>query len=183
MADIDRTGGMMVVLFIALPPSSSSDDQRSRPGNHLLTLRLTVLDPGPDMQVTSLHTALSGRPHAGESPVFVRRAMDELVHRLSRVQHVRRDFAAANRKRSIEEADLDENRSLVPVQVLVRDLVAFEAHDGDERDLDAFSGWRDAGQKPVHADRVSEAHNQFVDDLALPDRPRDGNDLDVRREL
>jgi ATP-dependent protease HslVU (ClpYQ) ATPase subunit len=41
--------------------------------------------------------------------------MDELVHRLSRVQHVRRDFAAANRKRSIEEADLDENRSLVPV--------------------------------------------------------------------
>jgi hypothetical protein len=35
--------------------------------------------------------------------------MDELVHRLSRVQHVRRDFAAANRKRSIEEADLDEN--------------------------------------------------------------------------
>jgi hypothetical protein len=80
--------------------------------------------------------------------------MHELVHRLSRVQHVRRDFAGANRKRSIEEADLDENRSLVPVQVLVRDLVAFEAHDGDERDLHAISGWRDARQKPVHADRV-----------------------------
>jgi hypothetical protein len=50
--------------------------------------------------------------------------MDELVHRLSEVQDLRRDFAAANRKHSIQETDLDEQRSLVPVQVLARDLVA-----------------------------------------------------------
>jgi hypothetical protein len=33
----------------------------------LLTSRLTVLDRVPDMQVTSLHTALPARPHAGAS--------------------------------------------------------------------------------------------------------------------
>jgi hypothetical protein len=48
MADIDRTGGMMVVLFIALAAIKFFG-----PGNHLLALRLTVLDSVPDMQVTS----------------------------------------------------------------------------------------------------------------------------------
>ena len=36
---------------------------------------------------------------------------------------MRRDFAAANGKRSVEQADLDKYRRLVPVDVLVRDLL------------------------------------------------------------
>jgi hypothetical protein len=75
--------------------------------------------------------------------------MDELVHRLSGVQHLGRDFATADGKVSIEKLKLDEQQSLVPVQLLVRDLVAFELDDGDERHFHALSGWRDAGQKPV----------------------------------
>jgi len=39
---------------------------------------------------------------------------------LSGVQHLLGDLAAANGKRSIEKAELDEHRSLVPVDVLVR---------------------------------------------------------------
>src|SRR5215468_10334406 len=66
---------------------------------------------------------------------FLSRATDELVHRLSEVQQLRRDFAAANRQRSIEQAELDKYRSLVPVQVLVRDLVALELDDRDERNF------------------------------------------------
>jgi len=93
--------------------------------------------------------------------------MDELVHRLRRVQHLRGDFATPNGKRSIEEVELDEQRSLVPVEVLAHDLVAFEPDDGHERDLHALSGRRDAGQKPVHASRVSEANDQLIDDLTL----------------
>jgi hypothetical protein len=53
---------------------------------------------------------------------------------------LRRDLAPANGKRSIDEADLDEHRRLVPVQMLVRDLVAFELDDGDKRELHALAG-------------------------------------------
>ena len=35
--------------------------------------------------------------------------MDELVHWLSRVQNLRRDFATTNRKRTIKKADLDKH--------------------------------------------------------------------------
>jgi hypothetical protein len=45
MADIDRTGGIMVILFIALAAIKFFG-----PENHLLTLRLTVLDPVPDIK-------------------------------------------------------------------------------------------------------------------------------------
>ena len=53
---------------------------------------------------------------------------------------MRRGLPAGNAERSTEEADLDEHRSLVPVQVLVRQLVAFELHDDDERQLHTYSG-------------------------------------------
>jgi hypothetical protein len=35
--------------------------------------------------------------------------MDEFVHWLGRVQQLRRDFAAANWKRSVKKADLDKH--------------------------------------------------------------------------
>ena len=84
---------------------------------------------------------------------------------------------------SIKQPDLDEHRSLVPVDVLVSHLVALELHDGDHRDRHALAGRRDAGQKPVEADGVRESQDQFIDDPALPDGPRDGNRLGVRWEL
>src|SRR5215468_10102752 len=64
--------------------------------------------------------------------------MNELVHRLSRVQHLRRDLTAADGQGSIEQADLNEQRRLIPVQVLVHDLVAVEPDDRDERNLHRF---------------------------------------------
>jgi hypothetical protein len=58
---------------------------------------------------------------------------------------LRRNLAAAYRKHPVEEADLDEHRSLVPVKVLVRQLVALELHDDHERHLHALSGRLDPG--------------------------------------
>src|SRR5262249_18458431 len=109
--------------------------------------------------------------------------MNELVHRLSRTKHLRGDFAAANRQRSIEQIELDEDRRLVPIQVLVHDLVAVEPDEGDERTFDVLAGRGNAGQQPVHAGRVSESNDQLVDDLVMTDGPRDGEDLDVQRQL
>jgi hypothetical protein len=63
---------------------------------------------------------------------------------------LRRDFAPANRQRAIDEADLDEHGRLVEVDVLVRDLVAFELYDGHHWDLQAFASRQDAGQQQVH---------------------------------
>src|SRR5262249_8774709 len=51
-----------------------------------------------------------------DSP-FCHVAIDDLVHRLHGAQHLRRDFAAAYGKHSIEKAQLDKYRSLVPVCV------------------------------------------------------------------
>src|SRR5258705_5633562 len=110
-------------------------------------------------------------------------AIDELVHRLRRIQDLRGDFADPDGKCSIDEVELDEQRSLVPVEVLAHDPVAFEPDDGHDRNLHALSGRRDAGQKPVHANRVSEANDQLIDDLALSDGPRDRDYFDVRRQL
>src|SRR5215472_10613849 len=114
------------------------------------------------------------------SPDVIRYSTDEFVHRLSGVQYLCCDLATTNGKSSIEDTDLNEQRCLIPIQMLMRDLVAFELDDGDERNFHPLSRRRDAGKKPVHADRVREAKNQLIDNLALPDRPRDGNDLDVR---
>ncbi len=96
---------------------------------------------------------------------------------------MRGDFADPDGKCSIDEVELDEQRSLVPVEVLAHDPVAFEPDDGHDRNLHALSGRRDAGQKPVHANRVSEANDQLIDDLALSDGPRDRDYFDVRRQL
>jgi hypothetical protein len=65
--------------------------------------------------------------------------------------------------------------------VLVRDLVAFEAHDGDQRDLDALAGRRDARQHPVDLAGVGEAEDQLVDDLVGADRAADRLELGVGR--
>src|SRR5262245_50005290 len=58
----------------------------------------------------------------GESPLFLQRATKEFVHRLSGIQHLLGDLAAANGQLSVKCTDLDEHRSLVPVDVLVRHL-------------------------------------------------------------
>jgi len=135
-------------------------------------------------------------PSMSQSTVFMRQrslvfteavvlgvtAMDELVHRLRRIQHLRDDFAAPDGKRSIDEVKLDEQRSLIPVEVLAHDPVAFESDDGHDRNLHALSCRLDAGQKPVHANRVSEPNDQLIDDLALSYGSRHRNYFDVRRQ-
>ena len=64
---------------------------------------------------------------------------------------MRRDLAAADGECSIKQADLDEHRSLVPIQVLVGDLIALEVHDDGEREFNR----RTIPRNPIAAGRCA----------------------------
>src|SRR6185312_1920107 len=81
----------------------------------------------------------------------------------------------------IEQADLHQHRCLIPVDVLMRDLVSDESHDGDQRNLDLPAGRRNARQQPVDLGGVREAEDHLVDDLVGADRAADRRHPHVRR--
>src|SRR5262249_32314528 len=90
---------------------------------------------------------------------------------------------AGNRETSwIEEADLHEHTRLIPYDVLVGDLVAFDADDYDEHRLDPFPGWLESGQHPVHFAGVRERDNELIDEPFLRIGSRDPFERDVRRK-
>ncbi len=59
----------------------------------------------------------------------------QLIHRFSWVQHLSSDLAAADWERAIKKSDLDQQRCLIPVKVLVRNLLTGELNDGNERNF------------------------------------------------
>ena len=61
----------------------------------------------------------------------------------------------------------DEERRLVPVDVLVRDLAVLEAHDDAEREPHRAARRRDSREQLVHLDVVREREDELVDDLDL----------------
>ena len=106
------TTGQGVILFDASRCASSPPDW-SMSAPRLATTARGGLFHGPAAE-------------PGESPIVAQRTTDELVHRFCGAQHLRSDLSAAHRKCSVEQANLNKQRSLVPVDVLVRDLVALE---------------------------------------------------------
>ena len=70
----------------------------------------------------------------------------------------------------LQQADLNQHRRLVPVDVLVRKQVAFEMSDHDHRKLDAPMGRRDAGLEIIHAAGMRKSRHQLIDDRC-PLRP------------
>ena len=69
----------------------------------------------------------------------------------------------------IEQSVLHEHAGLVPVNVLVRNLVAFEADDHRNGHFDGFAGWRHARQQPVNDRRMGETDEELIYDLILAD--------------
>ena len=75
-------------------------------------------------------------------------------------------LGADDRERvGVEQADLREQRGLVPVDVLVRDLPVAEADDDGEGELDPATRRSNARQQRGHLDVVREAQHELVDDL------------------
>src|SRR5262249_11317742 len=66
-----------------------------------------------------------------------------------------------------EQADFLQDRSLIPVNVLVLKFAAAEFHDGDQSDFDALPRGSEAGEHPWHFPGVGERKNHLVHQLIL----------------
>src|SRR5207249_1347429 len=106
------------------------------------------------------------------------------VRGLARIEHLACTLDAGNwQSARVEKAELYQHGGLVPIDVLVRQLSVPEVNDHDQRHLDSPSRGSDARQHPVHADGMSELEDHLIDQLIVPDGPRDGNQLRVRGHL
>jgi len=74
-----------------------------------------------------------------------------------------------------------QQRSLIPVDVLVCELAVPEAGHYAYRQPDLPPGGRHAGKQVVHGDVVGEGHHQLVDHLAGADGPGDPLHRGIRR--
>jgi hypothetical protein len=89
-----------------------------------------------------------------------------------RIDHFAGGFCPKNRQHWLrEEPDLLENRSLVPIDVLVRELALSESHDGNQRNFNAAIGGRNARQHPRNLLCVREREDHLIDKLV----PADGS--------
>src|SRR4029077_20265700 len=87
-----------------------------------------------------------------------------------RIDHFAGDFCPKNRQHWLcEEPDLLENRSLVPIDVLVRELALSESHDGNQRNFNAAIGGRNAGQHPRNFLCVREREDHLINKLVPAD--------------
>ena len=94
------------------------------------------------------------------------RVADEPVHRLRGVDHLRRDLPAADRQRPVEQADLDEDRGLVPVHVLVRQPIVIKLHDDHHRYLDSLASVRTPGK--IQSLRIEWVNRKTISSTNLP---------------
>ena len=108
----------------------------------------------------------SARPFVGRVDDFAGRLNSE--YRQSRVR---------------KESDLFEYGSLIPVDMLVRELAFSKLDDGNERYLYASIRGRDARQHPGHLLRVCEREDHLVNKLVLAYGARYGRERSVRRHL
>src|SRR5260221_11391252 len=86
----------------------------------------------------------------------------QFIARLTLVDHPARGFRTGDRQAGrIAQADLTEDGSLVPVDMLMNQLVAFELDDADGWHLDYPSGsWRTA-QTPFCFRGLLTVHDEF----------------------
>lgn len=86
-----------------------------------------------------------------------------------RIRHLVRCFRPKNWQiRVSEQTNLLEDGSLIPVDVLVREFVVTEMHNGNKGHLNASIGRGNTGQHPRHFLAMSEAENHLIHDLSSP---------------
>src|SRR5258708_23539252 len=87
----------------------------------------------------------------------------QFIAQLTLVDHLARGFRTGDRQAGrIEQADLNKDGTLVPINMFMNQLIAFELDDTDGGDFDYPSGRRDPGQNPVYLRGVSKLHDKFI---------------------
>ncbi len=81
----------------------------------------------------------------------------------------------------IEQADLNEDGSLVPVDMLMDQLIAFEFDDSHSRNLDRSAGRSHSRKQPVHLRGLCEVHDEFIHDAACADRAGNRREPEIGR--
>src|ERR1700678_3415527 len=81
----------------------------------------------------------------------------------------------------VEQAELNQHRSLVPVNMLVYQLVALELDDGHRGDFHGPTGRRNSRQHPIDHRGMREVDDEFVHDRVRANRAANRRQTEVRR--
>jgi hypothetical protein len=76
-----------------------------------------------------------------------------------------------NRQFLLEDAQLQQDGSLIPIDVFGAYLAAFERNNANMGNHERASSWCDPWREPVHLNCVYEPENELIDDSVLRDTP------------
>src|SRR5205809_296073 len=109
---------------------------------------------------------------------------DQGVRRQTWIEGLARTVNAGDRQGArIEQPKLNQDGSLVPVNVLVGQFAFSESNDRHQGHFNSLSRRSNAWQHPVHPDGMREFKYHFIYQLIVTDGPRDGGHLRVGRHL
>src|SRR4030095_2212235 len=109
-------------------------------------------------------------------------AAHQFVARLGLIHDFARGLRPRDRQaRWIKQADLNENGGLIPVDMLVDQLIAFEFDNGDGGHVHYASGRWHAGQEPVYLCGMSEVHNKLIYNAIYADGAANRRESEVGR--
>src|SRR2546430_867540 len=108
----------------------------------------------------------------------------QCIRRQTRIEGLAGTVNAGNwQGASIEQPELNQDGSLVPVNVLVGQFAFSEPNDRHQWHFNSLSRGSNAWQHPVHPDGMREFKYHFIYQLIVADGPRDGGHLRVGRHL
>jgi hypothetical protein len=83
----------------------------------------------------------------------------------------------------IYDAQLREDRGLIPMDMLIGHFASLKLNDADEDELNFSSrGWK-ARKHPIHIERVRKANHELFDDPVVTKYLRHRIELEIRRDL
>ena len=81
----------------------------------------------------------------------------------------------------VKHTDLDEDRSLIPINPLAGDLIALELHDDHKWNFDLAMGGPNPRKHPIHLDVMGERKNEFIHQPIVPYRPGEETESGIGR--
>src|SRR5438128_6605526 len=111
-------------------------------------------------------------------------AIHQCIRRQTGIEGLARTVNAGDRQgASIEQPELNQHGSLVPVNVFVGQFAFSESNDRHQWHFNSLSRRSNAWQHPVHPDGMRELKYHFIYQLIVADGPRDGGHLRIGRHL
>src|SRR5437764_8201631 len=108
----------------------------------------------------------------------------QCIRRQIGIEGLARTVNAGDRQgASIEQPELNQDGSLIPVNVLVGQFAFSEPNDRHQWHFNPLSRGSNAWQHPVHPDSMRELKYHFIYQLIVADGPRYGGHLGIGRHL